>query len=130
VQVAQAIDAAFRSLASLPTQIVCRTRSQLRNGVDKPVIPMNIVMGEDVLSPARVQEDLNSIRRELEQTLSNQIAQRHSRYSDGTRRAGDQPARGRVLQLGSATLGLKLWRHCAGAAALAAVRMTCALRTH
>ena len=36
---------------------------------------MNIVMGEDVLSPARVKEDLNGIRRELEQKLSNQIAQ-------------------------------------------------------
>jgi chemotaxis protein MotB len=36
---------------------------------------MNIVMGEDVLSPARVKEDLEQVRRELEQTLSNQVAQ-------------------------------------------------------
>jgi chemotaxis protein MotB len=35
---------------------------------------MNIVMGEDVLAPARVKDDLNHIRRELQQTLSNQVA--------------------------------------------------------
>jgi chemotaxis protein MotB len=37
-------------------------------------MPINIVMGEDLLSPARVKEDLDHIRRELEQTLSNQVA--------------------------------------------------------
>ena len=36
---------------------------------------MNIVMGEDVLSPARVKDDLEHLRRELGQRLSNQVAQ-------------------------------------------------------
>jgi chemotaxis protein MotB len=36
---------------------------------------MNIVMGEDVLAPAKVKEDLDQVRRELQQTLSNQVAQ-------------------------------------------------------
>jgi chemotaxis protein MotB len=35
---------------------------------------MNIVMGEDVLAPARVKDDLDHLRRELQQTLSNQVA--------------------------------------------------------
>ncbi len=35
---------------------------------------MNIVMGEEVLSPARVKDDLGVIRRDLEQRLSNQVA--------------------------------------------------------
>ena len=35
---------------------------------------MNIVMGEDVLSPAEVQSDLNRIQRDLNQRLSNQVA--------------------------------------------------------
>ena len=35
---------------------------------------MNIVMGEDVLSPAKVKEDLENLHRELEQRLSNQVA--------------------------------------------------------
>jgi chemotaxis protein MotB len=35
---------------------------------------MNIVMGEEVLSPARVKDDLERLHRELAQTLSNQVA--------------------------------------------------------
>jgi len=38
-------------------------------------MPMNIVMGEDVLAPAKVKDDLESLRRDLEQRLSNQVAQ-------------------------------------------------------
>jgi len=75
-QVADSIDSAFRSLGIFPN---ARRRPDSANSatdaVEKPVIPMNIVMGEDVLSPAKVQEDLDHIRRELQQTLSNQIAQ-------------------------------------------------------
>ena len=40
----------------------------------QPAIPMNIVMGEDVLSPARVKGDFDRLGRELTQTLSNQVA--------------------------------------------------------
>jgi chemotaxis protein MotB len=36
---------------------------------------MNIVMGEDVLAPARVHDDLDHMRRELLETLSDQVAQ-------------------------------------------------------
>jgi chemotaxis protein MotB len=75
-QMAQAIDTAFRSLGIFAdSKSLQNGAHSAENGVDKPVIPMNIVMGEDVLSPARVQEDLNQIRRKLEQRLSNQIAQ-------------------------------------------------------
>ena len=41
---------------------------------DQALIPMNIVMGEELMSPARVKDDLGSIRRDLEQRLSNQVA--------------------------------------------------------
>jgi chemotaxis protein MotB len=76
MQVTESIDAAFHSLGLFPDA----TRrpainSSASDATAKPVIPMNIVMGEDVLAPAKVQEDLNHIRRELEQTLSNQVAQ-------------------------------------------------------
>ena len=37
-------------------------------------MPMNIIMGEDVLAPARVKEDLEGLRREMQQTLSNEVA--------------------------------------------------------
>jgi chemotaxis protein MotB len=76
VQVAESIDVAFRTLGIFSDA----SRHPLNNpaaaaGTNKPAIPMNIVMGEDVLSPARVKEDLEQVRRELEQTLSNQVAQ-------------------------------------------------------
>jgi chemotaxis protein MotB len=75
-QVSDSIDTAFRSLGLFAdVKRKPDAANSAANGVDKPVIPMNIVMGEDVLSPASVQADLNQIRRELQQKLSNQIAQ-------------------------------------------------------
>jgi chemotaxis protein MotB len=75
MQVTASIDSAFRSLGIFPD---ARRRPDAANvasdSTDKPAIPMNIVMGEDVLAPARVKDDLEQIRRELQQTLSNQVA--------------------------------------------------------
>ena len=75
VEVEVAIDTAFRSLGIFPdaTRRPASTASTAA-GTEQPAFPMNIVMGEDVLSPARVKDDLEHIRRELEQTLSNQVA--------------------------------------------------------
>lgn len=76
VEVSQAIDAAFKSLGVFPD--VSRRPAKALNaasGTEPAAIPMNIVMGEDVLSPARVRDDLESLRRELQQRLSNQVAQ-------------------------------------------------------
>lgn len=76
VQIPQAIDAAFKSLGLFANST--RTPSSRNNGPsgkETAAIPMNIVMGEDVLSPAAVKEDLNAIQRDLEQRLSNQVAQ-------------------------------------------------------
>ena len=76
MQVSQAIDAAFKSLGIFPDA----TRKPAKDlsaggGTEQPATPMNIVMGEDVLAPARVKEDLDSLRRDLQQRLSNQVAQ-------------------------------------------------------
>jgi chemotaxis protein MotB len=75
VEVAVAIDTAFRSLGIFPNA-ARRPDSATTStaGKDQPAIPMNIVMGEDVLAPAKVKDDLEHMRRELEQTLSNQVA--------------------------------------------------------
>lgn len=68
VQVATAINNGFRSMGAFAgTQ-------PTGDGTDKPALPMNIVMGEAVLAPAEVKDDLNRIGRELTQTLSNQVA--------------------------------------------------------
>ena len=76
VQIPIAIDAAFKSLGLFADS----TRTPSRNptssaGKDAAPIPMNIVMGEEVLTPAAVKEDLEAIRRDLSQRLSNQVAQ-------------------------------------------------------
>ena len=76
MEVSQAIDAAFKSLGIFPD--ASRRPAKQTNsasGTEPAAIPMNIVMGEDVLSPARVRDDLESLRRELQQRLSNQVAQ-------------------------------------------------------
>lgn len=76
VAMADAIDAAFKSLGIFPDA----ARKPAKNpaaptGTEQPIVPMNIVMGEDVLSPARVKDDLEGLRRDLVQRLSNQVAQ-------------------------------------------------------
>ena len=75
-QVADSIDSAFRALGIFADSSRHPDKANAAtDATDKPAIPMNIVMGEDVLAPARVKEDLDRIRRQLQQTLSNQIAQ-------------------------------------------------------
>jgi chemotaxis protein MotB len=75
VQVTESIDSAFRSLGIFSSSTRHPSAHPESSAVtDKPVIPMNIVMGEDVLSPAQVKDDLERIRRELAQSLSNQVA--------------------------------------------------------
>lgn len=76
-QVAQAIDSAFHALGLFPD--AARKPADLKNisaiSRDEAITPMNIVMGEDVLAPAMVKEDLIRVQKQLEQMLSNQIAQ-------------------------------------------------------
>jgi chemotaxis protein MotB len=76
MEVSQAINTAFKSLGIFSDST--RTpapRTESAAGTERPMMPLNIVMGEDVLSPARVKDDLNNLRRDLSQRLSNQVAQ-------------------------------------------------------
>ena len=76
-QVSQAIDSAFHALGIFPD--AGRKRADLKNvsamSKDADVTLMNIVMGEDVLSPVQVKEDLTHVQQHLEKMLSNEIAQ-------------------------------------------------------
>jgi len=75
MQMSVAIDSAFKALGLFPE--AARNPSSTSSGstsADRPFVPMNIVMGEDVLAPAKVKDDLEHIRRDLAQTLSNQVA--------------------------------------------------------
>jgi chemotaxis protein MotB len=76
-QVSQAINSAFESLGIFPD--AARKPANLKNvsaiSRDEAVTPMNIIMGEDVLAPAQVKEDLARVQKQLEKMLSNEIAQ-------------------------------------------------------
>jgi len=75
MQVSASIDTAFHALGIFPDAARKNTKGATGDeGKDKAAMPMNIVMGEDVLSPAKVKDDLEHIRRELAQTLSNEVA--------------------------------------------------------
>ena len=75
VQVAESIETAFKSLGIFPDSAKKDSKGATgQENKDKAAVPMNIIMGEDVLSPAKVKDDLNAIRKELSQTLSNQVA--------------------------------------------------------
>jgi chemotaxis protein MotB len=74
--VSESIETAFRALGLFAdTTRHPSANSSAGQGSEAPAMPMNIVMGEDVLAPAKIKEDLEHIRQELEQTLSNQVAQ-------------------------------------------------------
>lgn len=75
VEVTAAIDTAFRTMGIFGDARRQAGKSATVSGTDKAVIPVNIVMGEEVLSPARVKDDLEKMQRDLEQRLSNQVAQ-------------------------------------------------------
>ena len=72
-QLPAAVDQAFMSLGVFPGASMHPGKGA-DGGTDQAVMPMNIVMGEDVLAPARVKEDLEGLRREMQQTLSNEVA--------------------------------------------------------
>jgi chemotaxis protein MotB len=75
MQVSESINAAFRSLGIFGGAEPLKGSANGASGVEKPALPVNIIMGEDVLAPARVKDDLGKIRSEMEQLLSNQVAQ-------------------------------------------------------
>jgi chemotaxis protein MotB len=75
VEVTAAIDTAFRSMGVFGQVMAKPGRAASVAGAEQPLVPMNIVMGEEIMSPARVRDDLENIRRDLSQRLSNQVAQ-------------------------------------------------------
>jgi chemotaxis protein MotB len=67
-----AIDSAFKSLAVYPEYAFKPAKD---TSAGSSAAAMTLVMSEQALSPAVVKDDLNRIRRDLEQRLSSQIAQ-------------------------------------------------------
>lgn len=74
-EVSQAIDTAFKSLGLFAGSSRVPDNKAASSASEQSAMAMNIVMGEDVLAPAQVRDDLARMKRELEQRLSNQVAQ-------------------------------------------------------
>ena len=72
-QVSESVETAFRALGVFPSA-ARKSSGAAAMGSEKSAMPMNTVMGEDVLAPAQVQQDLNRLQRELTQALSDQVA--------------------------------------------------------
>jgi chemotaxis protein MotB len=72
-EVSASVDHAFQSLGLFPGS-GRRAAEAPAGSSEKALMPINIVMGEDVLAPARVKEDLEGLRREMQQALSKEVA--------------------------------------------------------
>lgn len=73
VQVTRAIDTAFHQMGVLPGSTQ-GSPGVAGSGKETPALPTNIVMGEEVMAPAAVKDDLHRIQHDLTQALSNQVA--------------------------------------------------------
>ena len=73
MQVSRAIDTAFHDMGVLPGSKRCSTGTGAA-GKERPALPINIVMGDEVMAPAAIHDDLHRIQQELTQALSNQVA--------------------------------------------------------
>ncbi len=75
MQVSAAIDTAFHSLGIF-SDLTRRPSGGVSTaaGINEPGLPLNIAMGENLASPSQVKDDLNNIRRELDQALASQVA--------------------------------------------------------
>ncbi len=74
-EVSQAIDTAFKSLGIFANASQTPDKKTASAANEQSVMAMNIVMGEDVLAPAQVKDDLTRMKHDLEQRLASQIAQ-------------------------------------------------------
>jgi len=74
-QAAASINSAFRSLGLFQSAVPAKaTQPSGAASEDAPAIPMNVVMGDEMLASPEVQQDFERIKRNLEGLLSNQIA--------------------------------------------------------
>lgn len=71
-QVSQAIDSAFTALGAFPGGASQASKSAAV--ANQPGSAADAVMGETVVSPVQVKNDLENLRRDLMQTLSTQVA--------------------------------------------------------
>jgi chemotaxis protein MotB len=73
-EAAASINSAFRSLGLFQSASMEKGVHSVADSQDTPVMPMNIVLGDQMLASPEVKQDFERIKRHLEGLLSNQIA--------------------------------------------------------
>ncbi len=73
-QVSQAINSAFKALGLFQSNARVEPSSKTAQSAEPAAMPMNVVMGEQLLASPETREDFERIRKHLEKLLSNQIA--------------------------------------------------------
>ncbi len=75
VQMANSIDSAFRTLGLFQQNPTKNGAAGLAHNQEGPVIPMNVIMGDELMAPPAVKTDLAKLQERLSGMLSNQIAE-------------------------------------------------------
>jgi chemotaxis protein MotB len=74
VQMADSIDSAFRTLGLFQQNPTKNGAAGLAHNQEGPIVPMNVVMGDELMAPPAVKADLAKLQEKLGGMLSNQIA--------------------------------------------------------
>jgi chemotaxis protein MotB len=74
-QMADSIDSAFRTLGLFQQNPTKNGAAGLAHNKDGPIVPMNIVMGDELMAPPAIKADLTKLQEKLSGMLSNQIAE-------------------------------------------------------
>jgi len=74
-QVASSIDSAFRTMGLFQQKPARDGAATLAHQQEGPTVPMNVIMGDELMAPPQVKEDLERIKERLGAMLTNQIAE-------------------------------------------------------
>jgi chemotaxis protein MotB len=75
VQMANSIDSAFRTLGLFQQNPTKNGAAGLAHNQEGPIVPMNVIMGDELMAPPAVKTDLAKLQEKLSGMLSNQIAE-------------------------------------------------------
>ncbi len=75
IQMANSIDAAFRTLGLFQQNPIKNGAAGLAHNQEAPVTPINVIMNDELMAPLAVKVDLEKLQDRLSGMLSNQIAE-------------------------------------------------------
>ena len=101
MEVSASIDSGFKSLGLFSQMQGVPGKNSTDPGVlGASDFPISVRRGEDVRSAARIRDNLDAMRRELERALSTQVGASYGLDPNGTRWPGDQSSGSGLFQFG------------------------------